>query len=548
VGVKGALILAPLLTPPLPLLLLVLVIVAVHSFERGLHSTGSALPDPERGQVKVDPDDQERLAEYYRPILYFDSGEHWRPLNVDRFLDHPGADPNRVCHRGEKRPGTCPVISDHHAFDPEQPPRGSDDRFLNLGGSAPNGADFEGPRADCPARAPPLRDCDAGPGSAIYYEVKQANGRFYVDYWWFFRYNDFPGGGAFTSCTGVFTAGCGDHEGDWEGVTVVTAADDSGQIEYVTYAEHSGDFRYSPSQIQFGGLRDSRPYVYVAQGTHASYPAACAGNGCTQLLPLSLGHRRPEGRHDGGAKWGRNTGEDCSAGDTACVLPLPAADRSWDGYHGLWGLVCKLGRGCPVNAGPKTPSDQDRYLYPWCYQRVLPSGNDFERASSCDRAAQVADPAAAPGTATQTDCRAWAGSNVAILGCDEQALATTLSKASNADSSDIQILVAKDTDHDPSTPPRIRVIGRTATRGVSQVVDKVLRAPYFFIVRGKVSEVIARGRGPDGTVLEAKFAQIKAAPGEQRAFYLKQSDGQLSIFMRKPNGRFREPSTLTRLG
>lgn len=529
----------------MPLVILVVLIYLIASALSGLDATDAPLPTPERDKVEVAADDQLKLAEEYRPILLFDSGENWRPLNVDDFFDDPGSEPNRLCRRGEN-PRTCPPIPGRKTF--LDPASQGKDLFIDIGGERPNGADFEGPRSDCPERAEPLRDCNAGPGTAIYYEVKQANGRFYIDYWWFLRYNEFRKGGRLTECSAKFRPGCGDHEGDWEGITVVTSAFEPGEIEYVTYAEHSGDFRYARPQFEVGGRNDKRPLVFVADGSHASYPGECGGEDCAQLLPLSLGFRLPEGRHDGRAAWGRNAGEDCSAGPVSCLLPLSEAAESWNAFGGLWGLDCgEGGPDCPVNPGPHSPSAQDRFKYPWCYQRVLPSGGDFERSASCDVAAAVADPAAAPGAATQTDCRAWAGGNVAILACDSGALATGLADEETSGSSGISIVVTNDAHDDPSTPPTSEVIGKTVTRGVSQVVDKVLRAPYYFTVRGKVTEVIVRGRASDGSLLEALFAGLDLKRGDLTAFELQERDGRLNFFMRLPDGSPLEPTRLTTL-
>ena len=48
-------------------------------------------------------------------------------------------------------------------------------------------------------------------------------------------------------------------------------------------------------------------------------------------------------------------------------------------------------------------------------------------------------------------------------------------------------------------------VGKTVTRGVSQVVDKPVRPPSVIRVRGRVTEVIVRARAPDERLVEAKF-------------------------------------------
>ena len=519
------------------MLFIVLVLVALAVFLSSQQDDEIDLA-PDRDTVEVALDKQRKLAEQYRPILLFDSRESWRPLNVDRFFDESGTPPHRLCRRQEN-PRSCPPILGYGAFleSVSQAGQGGADRFINIGGEGANGTDSEGPRSDCPERAPPLQDCNGGPGTAIYYNVKQANGRYYVDYWWFFRYNDFRRIQSAASCTAKLRPLCGDHEGDWEGITVVTSADKPGEIEYVTYAEHSGDFRYARSQISVGGRDDSRPFVFVADGTHASYASECTGEGCTQLFPIALGLRRPEGRHDGKVSWGRNTGEDCSEGSPTCLIHVPDPDsESWNAFGGLWGLVCSGGgRDCPVNPGPQTPSRQDRYRFPWCYQRVLPSGKGFERAASCDVQSPVGDPAGAPGLPTQTDCRAWAGSQVAILACDATRLAAGLADDTASESSGIAIELNGD------------AVGKTVTRGVSQVVDKPVRPPSVIRVRGRVTEVIVRARAPDERLVEAKFPGLALGPADEAEVAVRDVDGQLRLSLRLPDGSFVEP-TLTTLG
>lgn len=58
------------------------------------------------------------------------------------------------------------------------------------------------------------------------------------------------------------------HNGDIERVTVTVEADRK-TVRNVVYAYHDWDKVYTPSQIQMKG---KRPVVYIANGSHASYP------------------------------------------------------------------------------------------------------------------------------------------------------------------------------------------------------------------------------------------------------------------------------------
>jgi hypothetical protein len=122
--------------------------------------------------------------------------------------------------------------------------------------------------------------------------------------------------------------------------------------------------------------------VYVAFGSHASYPLPCAASepapldtelDCWQgeyrqdLGPLSV--PLPDGRRDGKAAWSMNLDENCS--QVACITPLPVSRDGhaarWNAYPGSWGKAeCAFGLGvlCVRSSGPFSPSFQDRYKDP----------------------------------------------------------------------------------------------------------------------------------------------------------------------------------------
>ena len=99
----------------------------------------------------------------------------------------------------------------------------------------------------------------------MYYHVTESNGRFYVDYWWFLRFNHLHLQAGLTCRLQQAreSSVCDEHEGDWEGVTVVTPPNDEDHIDYVVYAAHKGTFRYSASQLKFApgtaGRTSTRP-------------------------------------------------------------------------------------------------------------------------------------------------------------------------------------------------------------------------------------------------------------------------------------------------
>jgi uncharacterized delta-60 repeat protein len=95
------------------------------------------------------------------------------------------------------------------------------------------------------------------PGNAgqTYAHVVRADGSTWIEYWFYYYYNN----GSF---------GVDDHEGDWEGIAVKLDADYA--VEHVVFSEHSG--ASSCTLGQFQRSTDGGPVVYVANGSHASEP------------------------------------------------------------------------------------------------------------------------------------------------------------------------------------------------------------------------------------------------------------------------------------
>ena len=88
--------------------------------------------------------------------------------------------------------------------------------------------------------------------------ARDADGRAWLQYWFFYYFNN----KAFL--------GFGLHEGDWEMVQV--GLDPRGRPTAMTFAQHDHGERcaWKQAEIQDG----TRPVVYVARGSQASYPRA----------------------------------------------------------------------------------------------------------------------------------------------------------------------------------------------------------------------------------------------------------------------------------
>lgn len=314
------------------------------------------------------------LARRLRPLLRFDSEEPWRPLAVGALLaEKRGDDPvHRACRAeegaAERRLWAICELPSPGAL---APGRGSPD-FIDLEGRLADPESYGSPRAGCQARQ--ALDCEGGRQSAIFYRRSSYGGLWYWDYWWFFRFNDYTG--SFNECRLY----CADHEGDWEGVTVITTRDVKvPEIAGAIYAAHR-ERVYVPGDLvpQRGG----HPLVFVARGTHASYPFPCTADRCDQYSDL-IGFRLPEEGHDGGSAWSGNVDRACALSD--CVRPLPglrppAAGTEgvpteatpiaggWAAWPGRWGSSCFLA--CArAESSPSSPGLQLRFRCPWAPTR-----------------------------------------------------------------------------------------------------------------------------------------------------------------------------------
>jgi hypothetical protein len=95
-----------------------------------------------------------------------------------------------------------------------------------------------------------------GYGNVAYGRIVEEGGELWLQYWFWYYYNN-----------GVL--GVGDHEGDWE---MVQAHLDSSTYEpdVVVFSEHAHASRCTTGEFQTSAT--GAPVVYVANGSHASYP------------------------------------------------------------------------------------------------------------------------------------------------------------------------------------------------------------------------------------------------------------------------------------
>jgi hypothetical protein len=330
------------------------------------------------------------LAATLRPRLFFDSRERWRPLEVGRFLEERFVDggAHEAC-REDRQPPCHPV----RGLAELQPTRVAPE-YVDIHGEDENGTDYKSSKRECHTTRPLAVDCNSGPQSAVYYRRTSHEGRWYWDYWWLYRYNDYTG--PLSKCNSHL---CSDHEGDWEGVTVITTPTLKPEIVGLVYAAHRNRVLVEGPTMPLG---NGHPLAFVAEGTHATYPYRCAG-GCRQYASLPGIGRIWEDPHDGAIAWGGNDDRDCAA--YHCVRPLPergdAADSAlpnagrWAGWPGQWGSTCH--KGCEstlteLQGSPRSPGLQARFRCPWApTDRALPAldGSGLSRSEPVGDAKRV---------------------------------------------------------------------------------------------------------------------------------------------------------------
>lgn len=166
-----------------------------------------------------------------------------------------------------------------------------------------------------------------------------------IQYWVFFPYNEAP------SVGGVKL----NHEADWEHVTLTLNEDHS--IRSIYYASHNNEGKsFTVNELSFsdGSGEDSdsydeekgrtHPVVYLALGTHASFPTAGTQN---------RGWYLPND-YTGKGKLYQGMGRTLNVGE----WKHPLNGQSFIDYTGLWG---EIGTNI-ISTGPKTPSQQSSWM------------------------------------------------------------------------------------------------------------------------------------------------------------------------------------------
>lgn len=496
-----------------------------------------------------------RVEQQFRPILRFDSAERWRPLDIESFfaeqfdtLDAGGATTHRVC-RNIAQPGfDCAPLTPGLAM-LRQYPNGweaSDTGwpYIDIHGDGDDVEEFAAPDQSC---APgDLLDCDAGPRSSIYWhEVGpfEDHPYRYLDYWFFYRYNKFQGG---------------DHEADWEGVSIALDASDSNpeNFAFAAFDTHGHPYRYlrdvlscdsdeTPGSCGMEGAPNGgqRVNVYVAEGSHASYPKRCDAEPCARTAewPDSL---FPEKRYNGQARWAN----DSVASALKPFLPaegwsIPSA-ANWVDWPGWWGF--KDGASHVESPGARGPNS--RFWRPdpaiTCTEHWAPEGAtcDATESTSVTTTASgsstvLTSDAAEESTARRTSaeaCDTWMGPHTAIAICDQSLLRAAIRNGQIGHQIPVRVEQGG------------RLIDRAAmTRGLVQVLGDPVSGRRELVLRNEVSSdaVITVATAVGRVQMRATFDGV--AKGQLMRFRLANRTDPRSIVMRYANGREKRPRAIT---
>lgn len=154
----------------------------------------------------------------------------------------------------------------------------------------------------------------------IYGRAVEANGRLWLQYWFWYFYNDYQ-----------LALGAGTHEGDWEMIQL-RIHQDREEPDVAVYAQHRhGEKRNWEAVERVDGSPDT-PVVYVARGSHASY--------------FEKGFHQTEAWYDVA---------DGKRQSPALELEIVKhVEHAWMGWPGRWGDTTPSDRGADIEQSSPT--------------------------------------------------------------------------------------------------------------------------------------------------------------------------------------------------
>lgn len=344
------------------------------------------------------------LAHRFEPVLRFDTSEKWRPLNIEQFFEEKRqylCDENTGC---EKEPLTSAAGLNKDR---------ASTAYVKVAGEGTEESNYHSPYSECTSGG--LLDCDTGPRSAIYYRSPGVFGGYeYIDYWFFYRANDYQGEIDF-------------HQGDWENVTVAPSLT-TDSFDYAAFSQHGTDFAYARGVLRCENKPEGttpaagtcsstsdRIDTMVARGSHADFTTPCESE-----LPTDCRNNNDfpptefENGYDGKKLWGR-------AWEPEALLEMPAAGtNSWSDWPGKWGSP--KGEFSVQGEGPQSPANQS-FKVECATINNEPSCETGPRTSSVHNPLGVisSHSVRVPGLSA-VSCANWAGPGIAAVACNPQEL------------------------------------------------------------------------------------------------------------------------------
>lgn len=472
--------------------------------------------------LKLDLDEAE-LAAWYKPNLLFDTDEKWRPLNLVHFFDERDSTTQPLHRRCQ--PGPAPEGADPNDIDPwggateaaycprigtpeELMLRDNADTYIKVNGfDADDSGEFRSQNEACNVDG--LYDCNGGLISSLYYYVSEplVESQYrYVGYWAFYRWNTF---GAF-----------GQHEGDWEGVAVAPSRQRPSTFDYASLSSHGPWYSYlrdtltcadnafgnpkscgTEAQKEFSHIR-----AFVANGSHANYPRACASTCDRAGGPFGAG----EADYDGARAWGHNSSSRGLQPNGLTPFPDPTSG-TWVDWSGRWG----------DNNSPTSPARQTQSYDPW---------------DGCAEGEACSLPASARRHSSPSSCDDWFGPFIVAVACNGAGLRRAVRNASLGRTGRLTLRVRRGS---ASAAARTLRPSSASTPPLAQLLASPLRAGDRLVIRGRTSRstrLAVRYRSRK-RIRVARFARLGLARGGRATVRIERRGRTARARLVRPSGK-----------
>lgn len=247
----------------------------------------------------------QRIAKTYAPVLLRDRDEKFKPVSVNAMLEQSQLYDGRRLIRVQGAASELDLYF-HNGYE----------TYLDL---------FAGVEGTNEAA---WKKVEAGYPATVYARVFTHSRQLVIQYWFFYVYNNAPGGILF------------DHEGDWEGIQLVFSEANTSRLldaegnlatpprpAWLGYASHNhGEIRLPREETAWRNLNGTwtAPVVYVAEGSHASY---------AYKVVSDFGWRRRDKNHD----IARGDHPTQLVEGSTYQLQLIRGDEWWLSWTGRWG-------------------------------------------------------------------------------------------------------------------------------------------------------------------------------------------------------------------